>query len=106
MKQEIKQKWIDALRGGTYQQDIHNLKTNKGYCCLGVLTDLYLKEHNLEWKKEGKWYHFNGEDAELPNDVITWCDWDSHAAETNLINMNDEKGKSFLEISNYIEENL
>ena len=30
--------------------DIEQLKTVSGYCCLGVLCDLYGIEHNVEWE--------------------------------------------------------
>lgn len=97
MKPEIKQKWIDALRSGEYQQDVGVLKTEKGYCCLGVLADLYNKEHNLEWCKDRKFYCFNN--------VLRWADFPYYTG-NELVVMNDEKGKSFLEIADYIEENL
>jgi hypothetical protein len=38
MDKELKQKWIDALRSGEYQQGKKRLCTEDGrYCCLGVL---------------------------------------------------------------------
>lgn len=49
LKPEIKQKWLDALRSGEYEQGEGYLRYNDKYCCLGVLTDLYLKETNKEW---------------------------------------------------------
>lgn len=37
-----KQKWISALRSGSYQQGNSYLRSTSGkYCCLGVLCDLY-----------------------------------------------------------------
>lgn len=41
MNKEFKQKWIDALRTGKYQQGRGVLRTdNNCFCCLGVLCDL------------------------------------------------------------------
>lgn len=46
MKPEIKEKWLQALRSGDYKQSVGFLKTDAGYCCLGVLCELYAKEHD------------------------------------------------------------
>ena len=53
MKPSIKKRWLEALRGGKYKQGRNYLraKDKNGelhYCCLGVLTDLYIKEHNIQ----------------------------------------------------------
>lgn len=40
MKNEIKQQWLAALRGGTYSQARSCLHKNDEFCCLGVLCDL------------------------------------------------------------------
>lgn len=40
MKEEFKQPWIDALRSGKYAQVKGALKTDQGYCCLGVLQEI------------------------------------------------------------------
>ena len=45
MNPEWKAKWLEALRSGEYEQAQGALKTADGeFCCLGVLTDLCLKE--------------------------------------------------------------
>ena len=40
MNQEIKEKWLEALRSGKYKQGFTRLKQNNRYCCLGVLCSL------------------------------------------------------------------
>jgi hypothetical protein len=40
MNPELKQKWLAALRSGEYKQARGYLKTEFGYCCLGVLCDV------------------------------------------------------------------
>lgn len=41
MQAELKQKWIEALRSGKYQQGKGVLRTDTDhFCCLGVLCDL------------------------------------------------------------------
>lgn len=107
MNPEIKQRWIDALRSGEYNQDKHSLKTPKGFCCLGVLTDLYLKEKNKDWEFPGSGiYKFKGHEGSLHNEVIDWCDFPSGGREESLAYMNDVKEKTFQEIADYIEKYL
>lgn len=45
MNTDVKAKWTAALRSGAYSQTKYNLKNVNGFCCLGVLCDLYLKEN-------------------------------------------------------------
>ncbi|QGT54329.1 hypothetical protein b3_0085 [Synechococcus phage B3] len=77
MKQEIKEKWVAALRSGEYQQTTGNLRDEKGFCCLGVLTDLYLKENGVEWVSESAhpyaYYLALGICDELPKQVADWA---------------------------------
>jgi hypothetical protein len=61
MDSSLKQKWVRALRSGKYKQASGQLKTEDGFCCLGVLCDVYdpsnwivaddldLGEDNQEW---------------------------------------------------------
>ena len=53
LKPEVKKAWQAALRSGEYKQDRSVLRSNNGWCCLGVLADLYIKENkNAYWKRE------------------------------------------------------
>ena len=54
MKYDIKAKWLEALSSDEYEQTSgclfdtsldHNYDQSKKMCCLGVLTDLYIKAH-------------------------------------------------------------
>lgn len=38
--QELKDKWLKALRSGEYSQTSCTLKDSDGFCCLGVLCDV------------------------------------------------------------------
>lgn len=41
MNQEVKEKWVAALRSGKYEQGRHSLHGERNsYCCLGVLCDI------------------------------------------------------------------
>jgi hypothetical protein len=57
MNPEVRARWTAALRSGDYPQTTGALRrlpeqatdgTCEGYCCLGVLTDLWLKDGNDE----------------------------------------------------------
>jgi hypothetical protein len=57
MKQELKEAWIAALRGGDYRQGQNALRKSsnlypgdKDYCCLGVLCEI---SGTGEWDEEG-----------------------------------------------------
>lgn len=55
MNSVIKKKWLEALRSGEYTQTKRVLRAANsdnsvaGYCCLGVLCDLYQKEVGGRW---------------------------------------------------------
>lgn len=53
MKKIIKKKWVAALRSGEYKKAKGTLKKGNGFCCLGVLTDMYCKAKKIEnpWQK-------------------------------------------------------
>ena len=40
-------KWIEALKSGTYKQSTLKLKSEKGYCCLGVACEI---DERVTWK--------------------------------------------------------
>lgn len=44
MDREIKQRWINALRSGEYEQGFGQLNDGERYCCLGVLCDIAVKD--------------------------------------------------------------
>lgn len=76
MKQEIKEKWVAALRSGEYNQTKGYLRNNEGFCCLGVLTDLCAKEKGLEWEDpdhDDEAYAMDGCDMQPPLGVAIWA---------------------------------
>lgn len=81
MNQQIKEQWVAALRSGEYQQTRTVLHDSEGFCCLGVLADLYLKEVGKKWDVIAEdcftFPMFNEE--VLPNEVMDWADlsWDN-----------------------------
>jgi hypothetical protein len=116
MNPEVKRKWIEALKSGEYEQGHHSLKTKEGdrvtYCCLGVLCDLYGKEHGNRWgKRRNQYPTFMKEMSALPKKVMEWAGIDTSTGEirykngnrTALIRLNDN-GKSFKQIAKVIEK--
>ena len=117
MNSEVKVKWLAALRSGKYKQTTEVLRDCKGFCCLGVLTDLYIQEKNQVWEKDeiqGEiFYHFEYDADNISTCVIKWsgldsCDPDvSHEGElTTLTSLNDYVRLDFNQIADVIEEQL
>lgn len=105
MNQEIKQRWIEALRSNEYQQDINRLKTTKGFCCLGVLCDLHRKETDGKW--EGSYYQ--NVSTSIPLEVLKWSGLssvDPVIGNKSLTEYNDNLKYNFNQIADLIEEGL
>ena len=121
MKPEIKQKWLNALRSGEYTQSQERLRSDDGYCCLGVLCDLYIEENKgYYWFGDVDDYLFMSHNSDsyyegtyLPFPVMEWsCLKDSNPIVIDnygdriaLSDLNDT-GFSFDEIADYIEKQL
>lgn len=125
MNEQVKKQWIEALRSGAYKQGEGTLRRNDQYCCLGVLCDLYDKEHeNCHWQPydedEDHNTFFDGNETNaqfLPLCVMRWAELDSGDPEViteddydyetvdTLSNLNDTE-HTFGTISDYIEEQL
>ena len=112
MNQRIKQQWIEALRSGKYKQTREVLRDNSGFCCLGVLTDIYLKEHNLSWTVEsGCFLAPERQDVSLPQSVVDWaglsCKYGSPTDRDGIeFATHNDDGWSFKEIAKMIESDL
>jgi len=112
MNPQIKQKWVSALRSGDYQQGRNYLRTDNGFCCLGVLCDLYGKENNVEWNlaNNGHNYEFQDKESHLPSSVIEWAGVGDgnppvNDGESTLVRLNDS-GSTFEQIADVIEKQL
>jgi len=119
MNPEVKAKWLAALRSGEYQQGTGTLRARGRYCCLGVLCDIYSREHGIEWGELDPidWeMKFLGEDCFLPAPVIKWAglsDYDPNlrigGRGTCASRHNDGDAvpaRTFSEIADAIEEQL
>lgn len=119
MDLRIKDLWIVKLNNGEYQQTKSALRTERGFCCLGVLCDLYSKEKNIPWKKiTEKDFEIEKCGGLLPKEVMDWAGLNSDnpvivpsddsrdlGYDITLSGMND-RGSSFKEISEFIKKNL
>lgn len=102
MKQEIKERWIAALRSGEYRQTKSRLRRSPvttleggqeveispaGYCCLGVLCEVFRQEDpdRLVWSNsnfksleliDGKSIPSTGLSEVLPSAVAEWAGLD------------------------------
>ena len=97
MDKKLKKKWVKALRSGQYQQTHGQLRTEEGYCCLGVLCDVM---DPTQWKGKKDHFKWDGALLLLPSDKVL-----SGNDQTILSNKNDEY-ESFGMIADWIEENL
>ncbi len=127
MNQEIKQKWVAALRSGEYKQGQGELNGDGGYCCLGVLCDLHAKATGGNWNRfpdvGNRAMQYLDEAYTLPNPVMEWaglpdnspsCKLETNGGETyvELAELNDGNERtnivvhSFAQISDIIEKHL
>lgn len=114
MRQDIKDRWVAALRSGEYQQGRNFLRRdNDTYCCLGVLCDLLKADLKIDWKnREFENFSFANRDVFLPGSVSSLAGLESNdpmvtvdGKQRRLSELND-KGYSFPQIADLIEQQL
>lgn len=99
--------FLNALRSGEYKQTKYCLKDDEGFCGLGVLTDLYIKQNDLTWDLEPinqKKFSFQGMSHIAHKDVNEACEIDNTIL--GMIPYMNDSGKSFEEIADYLEETI
>ncbi len=121
MNPKVKELWIAALLSKKYEQAPGQLKTQAGgFCCLGVLCDVFMGQPGAESEWGGVREHsIQGNEGVLPQFVDDWAEMPGehfdlwHAdlgttinAEEHLASMNDDQGKTFKDIAKWIQENL
>jgi hypothetical protein len=118
MKAELKQKWVEALRSGKYEQGRLVLKNTEGHmCCLGVLLDI---EAPAGWSAcateiPGEVGHYGHQDGNFCGDFLHLKTRERHGLTSELddgesiahrlAHMNDN-GRSFAEIADWIEREI
>lgn len=118
MNVDIKADWLSNLRSGEYEQGEGILKKNGKFCCLGVLCDMAVKagvvketvveDYDYTYSR----YGVDGRTSYLPSEVVSWAGLGNSYGDPKLFGpsldlprMND-KGISFTDIANVIEDNL
>ena len=108
---QARKEWAKDLRSGEYQQITGQLREgDNGRCCLGVACDTYKR-----LTEKGYWAKntFVAEEdsycsAELPDIVMEFFGFDKSnpdlAYEQQAITLNDQQGKTFIEIADLIEK--
>jgi hypothetical protein len=104
MREDVKTRWLAALRSGEYKQGRKQLATEEGkFCCLGVLCEIsglkYDKDAAFPPKAIIKWAGLEGQVDEENDPVINW------RGESSLA-LNNDYGKRFETIANLIEKYL
>ena len=118
MKAKIKKMWVAALRSGEYSQTSEQLRSiSGGFCCLGVLCDIYNNEHKRNyWEMCNIYeedYYFMGEWQFLPPKVWKWAGLSTsnpevlvHNTEKPLAVLNDDLKLDFNQMADLIEDQL
>lgn len=126
MKQEVADKWCQALESGKYQQTSKVLcrTTEKGevvgYCCLGILCEVYQQEvGDLDVRKINDTYNndhvqsYEHSYAALPQQVQDWAGMQDclgryvqNGVVETLSDQNDNRKKNFVEIAAIIRANV
>lgn len=123
MNENIKKRWVEALRSGKYKQGhgaLWNPRTDR-FCCLGVLCEIARQDGLLQPGKFGGFVEDDSGyeyDAYVPIPVRMWagldeCDphviYDKGESENwyvTLSQLNDTLNLNFSEIADLIERNL
>jgi hypothetical protein len=112
VKADVKKEWVAALRSGEFEQAKGSLRDDDGYCCLGVLCELYRRKKGGEWKRKRGCFEYLGMVGLLPSMVVAWAGLEDKsptvkkgAADVSLANLNDQ-GLGFERIADEIEAGL
>ena len=127
MNREIKQRWVEALRSGEFEQGTHRLRNRDNtYCCLGVLCELAVADGAAV---RNDTYSINaGETAYagviengaqgryatalVPRDLLWWADLGqidptvTVDSELRALSSLNDSGATFEQIADIIEEQL
>lgn len=107
-------KWVNALRSGEYKQTVGYLHNDKGYCCLGVLCDVAIKngldlEEYPTLDDDSKPCIGYGDSwSQLPREAVDWAGLECPNPFLNddydAVSLNDDLRKNFNQIADLIEK--
>lgn len=104
MDQKIKDRWVEALRSGEYEQGRGALKSGDRFCCLGVLCDLFVKDGLGTWGQD-----LFGSNGYLPPVVVAWAGLRNKSPAVDSLTLtclNDTFKTNFTQIADLIEAHL
>ncbi len=112
MNENIKERWVAALRSDEYVQTDGYLRLTFSddevkFCPLGVLCDLHSKETGTSWDDD----RYHNEYMHLPNAVVDWAGLKKRNPEIpskqrSISHLNDKYGYNFDDIADLIEKEL
>jgi len=119
MNKRIKKLFLKDLRSDEYDQVQGTLvetscEGNDSFCCLGLLCNIYAEQEGKYWDdaETGAFEDcLDTSDTTLPYFVQEWSGIETddgqfkyrNGVKSNLVHLNDEKGKTFKEIADVIE---
>lgn len=125
MHKIVADKLVGALRSGEYEQAKGRLKTEDGYCCLGVLCDIYRTENadqngrwvETDYREESSYQFVVGQYVSggvLPAPVMQWAGMETNnggfnpngeGTFTDALSSRNDRDWSFTNIADFIEKN-
>lgn len=107
MDPEMKVLWLAALRSGKYDQTTAFLKgSTGGYCCLGVLCDVIDPSKWVGTNKRGYLGHDNYDPEYKSLPTILRAKFKIQNEAVGYLTTANDTGHTFLEIADWIEQNL
>ena len=114
MNKRIKKLWVAALRSGEYKQGRRRLRSDVNtFCCFGVLCNIHAQEHPEIAAAQQTRRAYMGSYALPPEEVLLWAGLESFradavriAGELNFLEAHNDRGVSFSQIADAIEEQL
>jgi hypothetical protein len=119
MNRRVKKKWVEALRSGEFEQGQGALCRDGKYCCLGVLSELAVREGEAErWEGIASERTLFGRkrgdrsSSFLTSSVMRWAGLDTidpqvtYEGEGDYLSSLNDSGRTFPEIADLIEAQL
>ena len=113
MNQDIKAKWVAALRSGDYVQGRGALRVDNKFCCLGVLCNIHAQDHPEVAAMQQDRNSYMGKASFPHKKVSKWADLEDCGDNRVSINgiskhlaEHNDNGRTFLEIADAIESQL
>lgn len=110
------QKWVKALRSGEYKQTNGTLRDQDGFCCLGVLCEVAVKEGVIApavINQHDEYVYAETATSVLPEEVWEWAGLEGSSPQSNFTEgaedgwayyeLNDTVGLTFEEIADILE---